>query len=179
MGQSMSAAEKNIKAAREVAKFVGPAARQAFFDRLPKAARRYANLGAESSAINDSQYTSPRMRYIIELLRSKRLPWPTILRKDSSPKKLSLEGLGLGDEVALIIAKSLYQFPELQSLNLSSNRLHTSSVQGILQVNVVSKIHVQRRLDDGGWMIIAAYSFGPKMGHILWLADVAIGTDTA
>jgi hypothetical protein len=31
-----------------------------------------------------------------QILRAKQLPWPSILRKTSSPRKLALQGLGLG-----------------------------------------------------------------------------------
>lgn len=143
-------------AAQDMAKFVGPAARQAFFDSLPEANRTHKALGKDVEVEDYQEAISPRMQYIIELLRSKRLPWPTILRKASSPNKLSLEGLGLGDEVALVLAKYLSKFPQLVCLNLGANRLRMESVRGVVKVGMddrhaIAWIHQEPLLFSYSW----------------------------
>lgn len=47
-----------------------------------------------------------------------------------------MQGLGVGDHVATVLAGSLHRFPDLEALNMKSNRLHPKAVIALFEVRL-------------------------------------------
>lgn len=76
----------------------------------------------------NSEPLTPRRQFLELLEKNQQLPWPALLRKGTSPEEISIAGLGLGDDVAIALAKVLPQLPSVRALNVRNNRLTDKSL---------------------------------------------------
>jgi Ran GTPase-activating protein (RanGAP) involved in mRNA processing and transport len=80
----------------------------------------------------DQVALSPRSKFIDSCIRKKLNPRASLILRKTFTKELNLKHLGMGDELAVLLADALTSIPYIQSLNICDNNLGDKGLSAIV-----------------------------------------------
>ncbi len=86
----------------------------------------------ESFAPSDHIGLSPRSKFIDSCIRKKLNPRASLILRKTFTKELNLKHLGMGDEMAVLLADAIVSIPYIQSLNICDNNLADRGLSAII-----------------------------------------------
>eukprot|EP01035_Chromulina_nebulosa_P020409 gene20409-26486_t len=118
--------------------------------------------GSDINTVSSYAPHSPRATYIIGLLRSHLPPRASILLRNKFTTELNLAHLGIGDQLAIILAKALPSLPCLEIANFKNNNLTDSGLEAIINSiagheNLVELDISSNKIDDNAAAALGSY----------------------
>ena len=125
--------EDDMLAKKERA-YTGKDARDTFFESYHDTSlKRIIRLSDEEVGSVVDQPQTPRRKYIDKCNQETLVPEPLLFRKTDKNKSLNLSHYGIGDARAEALSSSLAALPNLNHLDLSDCRMHSTSVLHIVE----------------------------------------------
>lgn len=86
--------------------------------------------------VNEGRLNSPRTKYIASCVKKKVNPRMSLILRKRVTDALSLQHMGMGDELGILFAESLRDLPMVRSINLTDNNLTDISLGPIINAVV-------------------------------------------
>jgi hypothetical protein len=94
---------------------------------------------SNNHGINDVMTLSPRSHYIDNCIRQRLNPRAGLILRKQFTRELNLKHLGMGDQMAILLAEAIINVPYIESLNVRDNNLDDDGLTAIVNAVINMK----------------------------------------